>query len=144
MNYHVWARENLSTPRARAFSKALSEIDNSKWSEEYKEARLVVDGIEHAHAVAVQAQLEEIAVEAEAQAAELRNQLRGIQSKLTALYNDAEAARMKVRTAVYASPEYVAAADKVSELWQRDDDAVEPLRQALVEKYSKAQAKVGA
>jgi hypothetical protein len=144
MNYYKWANENLSAPRARAFHEALRKIDDSKWSEEYKEASRVADALVVAHELAVRDQVDTIAAETEARAAELRAQLREIQAKLDVLYRDANDAQMKVRTAVYKSAEHIEATEKARELWQRDDQAVEPLRQALVEKYTKAQAKVGA
>ena len=144
MNYHKWARENLSAPRARAFSNALSEIDNNKWSEEYKEASRVADGIVRAHESAVSDEVLAIVTDAESKSAAIRDQIRQLTAQMDDIQNEANERVMQLRTAVYQSVEYKEAAEKASELWQRDDDAVEPLRQALIEKYSKAQAKVGA
>lgn len=144
INYYKWASETLSAPRARAFKDALQAIDNSKWSDEHRAARAAVDAIVKAHDQAVWGKVTEIRNQAEAQATALEEQARKLQEQAREIRKQADDATWVVRGAVYETAEYKTAAEISSALWHRDDDAVEPKRRALMEKYAKAQAKVGA
>lgn len=144
INYYKWASETLSKPRARAFKNALQEIDNSKWSAEHREARAAVDAIAQAHDKAVWPQVTEIQNQARAQVAAIEEQIRQLHEQAREINKQADDAVWALRGAVYKTIEYTAASELASALWHRDDDAVEPKRRALMEKYAAAQAKVGA
>ncbi len=74
----------------------------------------------------------------------IREQIAQLQKQIDAIREAANEETLKIRCAVYSSPEYKVVDDKVRELFQRDDAAVEPLRAALVAKYSKSQEKANA
>lgn len=143
-NLYSWASENLSEQRARAFKNALREIDNDKFSDEWREAQRELGAIVSAHEVAVKNDVATVQTQAQAQLDTILAQIAELQAKADAIRSERDDKVMRIRCAVYKSAEYAAQEEITSALWRRDDEAVEPKRQALVAKYSAAQAKVGA
>ena len=74
----------------------------------------------------------------------IREQIAQLQKQIDSIREAASEKTLNIRCAVYSSPEYKVVDEKVRELFQRDDKAVEPLRAALVAKYSKSQEKANA
>jgi hypothetical protein len=144
INLYKWATENLSAPRARAFHNSLREIENNKFSEELKVTRQYADSLVRAHEVAVREEVIAIQTKANDEMDAIREQIAELQKQIDAIREAANNEMHKVRAAIYRSPEYKAVDEKVCALFQRDDKAVEPLRAALVAKYSKSQEKANA
>ena len=144
INLYKWATENLSAPRARAFHNSLREIENNKFSEELKVTRQYADSLVREHEVAVRGEVIVIETKATVRINLLKEQIAQLQKQIDAIREAANEETLKIRCAVYSSPEYKAVDEKVRELFQRDDKAVEPLRAALVAKYSKSQEKANA
>ena len=144
INLYKWATENLSAPRARAFHNSLREIENNKFSEELKVTRQYADSLVRAHEVAVRDEVVAIQTKANEEMDAIREQIAQLQKQIDAIREAANNEMHKVRAAIYRSPEYKAVDEKVCALFQRDDKAVEPLRAALVAKYSKSQEKANA
>ena len=144
INLYKWATENLSTPRARAFHNSLREIEDNKFSEELKVARQYADSLVRAHEIAVRDEVVAIQTKANQEMDAIREQITQLQKQIDSIREVASEETLKLRCAVYSSPEYKVVDDKVRELFQRDDAAVEPLRAALVAKYSKSQEKANA
>lgn len=139
INPYKWAKENLSEARARAFEKAYSELERSKFSAEwYEESKkeealgltFIRANLEKTNAIQNRADQE--ADELDRQAHELLKQAREIRAK-------ARDEVYKIQAEVYHTEEYKAQRAKVSELWHRDHDAIQPKVQALMDKYLKAQ-----
>ena len=143
-NLYKWATENLSPSRARVFADKLREIESNKFSSEWQQARGILDSMERTHLLNNQEEIAEIQETT-------RNRVDALQKQIDELHREIEEVRaqgqqevMKVRCAIYVDPTYVAQNDIVSELWIRDDEAIQPLRDALVAKYQAAQEKAGA
>ena len=143
-NLYNWANENLSEQRARAFKNALARINNNKFSDEWKNAQRALNEIVNAHEIAIKNDVVEIGADAQTRLDAIQAQLAELQAQADAIRAERDDKVMQIRCAVYKSAEYAAQEEITSALWRRDDEAVEPKRQALVAKYSAAQAKVGA
>ncbi len=144
INLYKWATENLSAPRARAFHNSLREIENNKFSEELKVTRQYADSLVRAHEVAVRDEVVAIQTKANEEMDAIREQIAELQKQIDSIREAANNEMHKVRAAIYRSPEYKVVDEKVCALFQRDDKAAEPLRAALVAKYSKSQEKANA
>ncbi len=143
-NLYSWANENLSDSRARAFKDALRKIEDSKFSAEWSEARRGCDTIVREHVIARQDEIKSIESQASEQIDALTAQIAVLKSQVLTLENARDEAVMSIRTAGYQTAEYKEQEALASALWNRDDEAVQPQRDALVAKYAKAQAKVSA
>jgi predicted transcriptional regulator len=139
VNPYRWAKENLSEPRARAFWKAYSELENARASEEYRSAYRQEEEIRIAF---IRANLEKTnAIEAKArqEAGELEKQALELMSKAQELREQAHEETVKIQLKVYQTNDMKAQQAKTSELWRRDDEIFQPKVQALMDKYLKAQ-----
>lgn len=136
---YSWAKENLSEPRARAFWKAYRELENAKFSKEYRDEQRKEEEIRIAY---IRANLEKTdAIEAKArdEATELEKQANELIRKAQELRERAFEEKVKIQSEVYETEEYKAQRAKTSELWRRDDEVFRPKVQALKDKYLKAQ-----
>lgn len=138
-NAYRWARENLSEPRARAFEKAFRLIDGSKWSDEYHQERRKEEEIKIAFYRSKLEQTNEIEKKAYQEADELEKQAHELMKKAQQLRTQAREEVSRIQGEVYDTEEHKAQRAKVSALWHRDNDAIQPQIQALMEKYLKAQ-----
>jgi hypothetical protein len=136
---YLWAKENLSEPRFRAFWKAYAELENAKFSKEYRNAHCKEEEIRIAY---VRANLERTdAIEAKAweEATELEKQAGELMSKAQELRERAFKEKVEIQSEVYETDEYKAQRAKTKELWRKDDEIFQPKVQALKDKYLKAQ-----
>lgn len=143
-NLFAWARQALSTSRARAFENALLAIDYSKFSAQWREARQVVDAIERDARIARAGEIDAIKVAAREKAAALDVQIAALRDEQIAIREACDAAADAIHSEINQTAALVEAHKWLSALWNRDDQAAEPQRQALVVKYIAAQAKAGA
>lgn len=139
INPYKWAKENLSEARARAFERAYGELERSKFSAEWYEESRKEDALRIAFiranlekTNAIQDRAEQEADALEAQANELLKRAREVRTQ-------ARDEVSKIQAEVYHTEEYKAQRAKVSELWHRDDDAIQPKIQALMERYLRVQ-----
>lgn len=140
-NLFGWANETLSTPRARAFYNALVEINDSRFSAEWREANKVADAIERDARIARADEIKAVETAARQKRDEIEAQIEALRSEQAAIREAGEAAVDAIRSEINKTPALVEAREVLSALWNRDDQAAEPKRQALVAKYIAAQAK---
>ncbi len=134
-----WAKENLSEPRFRAFWKAYTELENAKFSKEYRNARCKEEEIRIAYVRANLERTDAIEAKAREEATELEKQAGELMSKAQELRERAFKEKVEIQSEVYETEEYKAQRAKVSELWRKDDEIFQPKVQALKDKYLKAQ-----
>lgn len=140
-NLFGWANETLSAPRARAFFNKMVEINDSRFSAEWREANKVADAIEREARAARADEIKAIETAARQKQAEIEAQIAALREEQTAIREAGEAAVDAIRSEINKTPALVETRELLSALWHRDDQAVEPQRQALVAKYIAAQAK---
>ena len=143
-NYYSWANENLSDNRARAFKEALRKIDDSKFSDEWKNASRECDVLVRDYVMAHKEEITGIENKAAQEINALQAQIAELNAKVLAIKEARDEAVMQIRTGGYRTDEYARQSQLASDLWHRDDAAVQPLRDALVAKYAAAQAKASA
>jgi cysteinyl-tRNA synthetase len=143
-NLFGWANQALSVSRARAFANALVEINNNKFSAQWSEASEVVNTIERDARIARADEIKAIETATRQKQAEIEAQIEALRSEQAATREAGDAAVDAIRSEINKTPALVEARETLSALWRRDDQAVEPLRQALVAKYIAAQAKANA
>lgn len=143
-NYYNWANENLSDSRARAFKEMLRKIDDSKFSDEWRNASRKCDQIADDYYIAHKDEITAIETEARNKVQTLQQQIQELQEQVWAINKECQNAVMRIRCAVYSTQEYKEQEALASDLWNRDDAIVQPLREALVAKYATAQAKANA
>jgi len=136
---YLWAKENLSEPRFRAFWKAYTELENAKFSKEYRSANCKEEEIRIAYVRANLERTDAIETKAWEEATELEKQAGELMSKAQELRERAFKEKVKIQSEVYETEEYKAQRAKTSELWRRDDEIFQPKVQALKDKYLKAQ-----
>jgi len=134
-----WAKENLSEPRARAFWKAYRELDNAKFSKEYRNEQHKEEEIRIAFIRANLEKTDAIEAKAREEANELEKQADELISKARELRERAFEEKVKIQSEVYETEEYKAQRARTLELWRKDDEVFQPRVQALMDKYLKAQ-----
>lgn len=139
VNPYKWAKENLSEARARAFEKAYRELERSKFSAEWYEESKKEDALRIAFTRANTEKTNAIQNKADQEADELDRQAHELLRRARELRHTAREEVYAIQAKVYDSEEYKVQRAKVSELWHRDDDAIQPKVQALMDKYLKAQ-----
>jgi hypothetical protein len=140
-NLFGWANETLSPSRARAFFNKMVEINDSRFSAEWREANKAADAIEREARAARADEIKAIETAARQKQAEIEAQIAALREEQTAIREAGEAAVDAIRSEINKTPALVETRELLSALWHRDDQAVEPQRQALVAKYIAAQAK---
>ena len=140
-NLFGWAQQALSTSRARAFTNALVEINDSKFSAEWCELSTATNELERNARIARADEIKAIETATRQKQAEIEAQIEALRSEQAAIREAGDAAVDAIRSEINKTPALVEARETLSALWNRDDQAAEPLRQALVAKYVAAQAK---
>jgi len=140
-NLFGWAQQALSTSRARAFENALLEINDKKFSAEWSETSTAANAIERDARIARADEIKAIETAARQKREEIEAQIEALRSEQAAIREAGDAAVDAVRREINQTPALVEAREVLSALWNRDDQAAEPQRQALVAKYIAAQAK---
>ena len=139
VNPYKWAEENLSPARARAFEKAYRSLESSKWSQEHKEEYRKLEQIRINFIRANLEKTNEIEAEADQEASELEKQAHELLRKARQIKDEARDKITTIQSGVYNTEEYKAQEAKTSELWHKDNEALQPKIQALMDKYLKAQ-----
>lgn len=139
INPYKWSKENLSEARARAFERAYSELERSKFSAEWYEESKKEEALRIAFIRANLEKTNAIQDRADQEADALENQANELLKQARAIRNNAHEEVSRIQSEVYHTEEYKAQRAKVSELWNRDNDAIQPRVQALMERYLKAQ-----
>lgn len=144
INLWKWASETLSAPRKRAFDNALRHIEDNKFSKELWAARKEAEALVQAHTVAIHDEVVAIEKQTNARMDVIREQIKDLQNEMEEIRVAGHEKVLNIRCEIYKNDEYIAADAKARALFERDDAAAEPLRQALVAKYSQAQEKANA
>ena len=140
-NLFGWAQQALSTSRARAFATALVEINDNKFSAEWCELSTATNELERNARIARADEIAAVRAAAREKAAVLEAQIAALRDEQIAIRKVSDAAEEAIYGEINKTPALVEAREALSALWNRDDQAVEPLRQALVAKYVAAQAR---
>ena len=143
-NLFGWAQEALSTSRARAFENALVEINSNKFSAEWCELSTAANELERNARIARADEIKAIETATRQKQAEIEAQIEALRNEQIAIRQAGDAAVDAIRSEINQTPALVEARETLSALWNRDDQAAEPLRQALVAKYIAAQTKANA
>lgn len=143
-NPRQWAKENLSPARYRAFLDKLSEMEQTKLSEEHWQTRRNLDQIERAHIVANTEEIQAIREKADARAKQIESLIEALYLEARTVKDEAYRKVDSIRARVYDSEEWKTQEEKRREIWRRDDALFQTKVQELVEKYQKAQEKASA
>ena len=138
---YVWATQALSPQRARAFHNALRALEDSRFSSEWREANRVVDAAEHEARLARADEIKAIEAEARQKVATLEDQIRVLREQADAVREAGYKAVSIINSEACNTPKCKTARDTATAIWHRDNDAIKPQRQALVVKYTAAEAK---
>lgn len=141
INYYKWAAENLSPSRARAFVKAFRQIEDSRFSEEYYEARRKEDEIRIAFIRSKSEETNAITAAAQEEAQALEEEGKRLLDKAKQIREAGWKKVFQIQGGYADTDEYKAQREKTSALWQKDNDAIKPAIQALAAKYQEAQTK---
>lgn len=143
-NLYIWAKENLSPARARSFTDKLRDIENSKFSSEWRQARQILDSLEHSHYLNNKDGIQAIKDEAQTKTDAIRQQIKDLENQIEEIDAEMVAQVARISSAIYRDYTYQTQQEICDALWHRDDEAIQPLRDALVAKYQAAQEKAGA
>jgi butyrate kinase len=143
-NLYIWANENLSTARARSFTEKLRQIDNSKFSAEWQQARQILDSLERSHVMNNREEIQAVQDEAQKKTDAIKEQIKELQNQIEEIDAEMVAKTTAIRCAIYRDNTYLTQEEICTALWHRDDQAVQAQRDALVAKYQAAQEKAGA
>ena len=139
INPYKWSKENLSEARARAFDRAYSKLERSKFSAEWYEESKKEEALRIAFIRANLEKTNAIQDRADQEADALENQANELLKQARAIRNNAHEEVSRIQSEVYHTEEYKAQRAKVSELWNRDNEAIQPRVQTLMKRYLKVQ-----
>lgn len=143
-NPRIWAEQNLSPARARSFIRAMRELENKKFSQEWREENRKLDVIAGKWATENTERVGAVRLKYAGVISELESQIRNLQGRLTEILHQQSEEELTIRTEVYRSEEYDAQQKRASEIWHRDDAIFRPKLEELMRKYEEAQKAVSA
>jgi len=138
---YAWATQALSAQRARAFHNALRALEDSRFSADWREANKAEDAVVREARLARASEISAIEATARQKVAALEDQIRVLREQADAVREAGYELVAVINSEVYNTPECKAAREVCSAIWHRDNDAIEPQRQALVAKYIAAEGK---
>lgn len=141
INYYKWAADNLSPSRARAFVKAFRQVEDSRFSEEFYEARRKEDEIRIAFVQSKSEETNAITAAAQEEAQALEEEANRLLDKAKQIRDTSWKKVFQIQGGYTETEEYRSQREKTSAIWQKDSEAIKPAIQALVAKYQEAQTR---
>lgn len=135
----LWAQENLSKPRARAFWEAYRKLERTSVSKEYYEEHHKEEAIKEAKIRELLPQIEEIQNKARQSTDEIEEQINALRRKQKEIYATTNAEVDKIYAVVWNDPDYLAQSERARKIHRRDRAKLDALTENLKAKYLKAQ-----
>lgn len=138
-NPYKWGSENLSKPRFEAFKRALTELQNNKWTPEYSAIWQELQNVERAFHAKQAEEIGAIYEQERKERAAIEQQIKELQAKDRAIRDEAAEKVSELRSKVYSDPDYKAKDEQLKEAAKHSKALFVPKLANLIDKYAAAQ-----